>query len=66
MHAAAAVGLLGLLGTARGLGGFFTLLAGGSVELPLAAIANGVMAAITASYLWLCVKSFREARMASR
>ena len=66
MHAAAAVGLIGLLGTTRGLGGFFTLITGGSVELPLAAIANGVMAIITASYLWLCIKSFREARKASQ
>ncbi len=64
MHAAATVALLGLLGTARGLADVVTLLGGGTVERPLAVGAMAAMALTLATFLWLCVQSFRAARKA--
>ncbi len=66
MHAAAAIALVGFLGSADGIVGLGRMVAGGSVELPLAVAAKGVMAAGLAAFLWLCVKSFRQARLARR
>ena len=62
MHVATALGLLGLLGSARGLGGFFTLLGGGEVARPGAVISQAIMAIISLVFVLLCVKSFIEAR----
>jgi len=64
MHGAAAIALLGLLGTARGLVGLGTLLAGGTVARPAAVIVQAAMAAICGIFLALAVKSFVAARRA--
>ena len=62
MHVAAALGLLGLLGSARGVGGFFTLIGGGEVARPGAVISQTIMAILSLVFVLLCVKSFIEAR----
>ena len=64
MHAAAALALLGFLGSADGLVGLVQMISGATVERPLAVAAKGVMAVDLAAFLWLCVKSFRQARQA--
>lgn len=64
MHAAAAIALLGFLGSADGIVGVVRMFAGGSVERPLAVASKGVMAVDLAAFLWLCIVSFRQARLA--
>lgn len=64
MHAAAVVALLGFLGSADGIVGLARMAMGETIELPLAVAAKGVMAVDLAAFLWLCVKSFRQARLA--
>lgn len=64
MHAAAVVALLGFFGSADGIVGLARMAAGETVELPLAVASKGVMAVDLAAFLWLCVKSFRQARLA--
>jgi len=64
MHAAAALGLLGFLGTARGLVQAFALLGGGTVERPAAVTSQAVMAVLSLIFVVLCVKSFIDARRA--
>lgn len=61
MHAAAAVGVIGFLGTARALVGFVSLLLGGDVTRPAAVVAQALMAILTAIFVGLCVRSFRQA-----
>ena len=68
MHGAAAVGLLGFLGSARGLLQVPALVAG-TAERPVAVISQTVMAVLCAVFVWLCVRSFiavRKAREATR
>ncbi|MGH1364390.1 MAG: hypothetical protein ACRBF0_12600 [Calditrichia bacterium] len=62
MHGAAMVGLLGLIGSARGIPGAITLLGGGDVARPQAVIVQALMAIIMLVFLVLCVRSFMEAR----
>lgn len=62
MHFAAALGLLGFLGSARGIIGFFTLVGGGEVVRPGAVISQTIMAALSLTFVLLCVKSFMDAR----
>ncbi len=62
MHIAAALGLLGFLGSARGLGGFFTLISGGEVARPAAVVSQTIMAILSVIFVLLCVKSFIDAR----
>lgn len=62
MHAATAVAVLGFVGSVRGIPGFFSLLAGGDVERPLAAVAQAVMAVLTAVFVAAAVRSFVIAR----
>jgi len=64
MHVAAMIGVLGFVGSARGLPGFFALLAGGEVQRPAAAVAQAVMAILMAIFVGLCVRSFVQARRA--
>lgn len=64
MHAAAVLALVGFAGSANGLPDLFRLLAGGAVERPLAAVAKSLMALVLASFLVLCIQSFRQARKA--
>jgi hypothetical protein len=62
MHAAAVLGLIGFVATARGLIGLAHLLAGGEVERPAAAVSQSLMALACLAYVGLCVRSFIEAR----
>lgn len=62
MHAAAAVALLGLFGTMRGLVGLFSLLSGGTVARPAAAVCQGIMALICALFIAMAIRSFIQAR----
>jgi hypothetical protein len=62
MHIAAAVGLLGFLGSMRGLMKLPALLQGEPLERPVAVLAQSIMALFTAFFVGLCVKSFIDAR----
>ncbi len=62
MHAAAAIGLLGFLGAARGFAKLPALLSGGDVEKPVAAYAQITMSLVCLVFLVLCVNSFIKAR----
>ncbi|WP_437951947.1 hypothetical protein WME98_15210 [Sorangium sp. So ce296] len=64
MHASALVGVLGVVGSARGLSQLPALLSGGDVERPAAVIAQSLMAVLSAGYVALCVRSFVAARRA--
>lgn len=63
-HAAAVLSLLGLLGSARGVPGFLTLVQGGEVARPAAVVAQSLMALGCLVFLILGIKSFRDARKA--
>jgi hypothetical protein len=63
-HAAAALAVIGLLGSARGLPQTLSLLQGGEVARPSAAVAQALMALGCALFIGLGVKSFRDARKA--
>ena len=63
-HAAALLAVLGLLGSARGVPGFFEVIGGGEVERPAAVVAQTIMAVACAVFIALGVKSFRDARKA--
>jgi hypothetical protein len=62
MHIAVVVGLLGLLGSIRGLISLPALLSGADVPLPAAVISKSLMAIVCAVFVGLCVRSFIEAR----
>ncbi len=62
MHIAVVVGLLGFIGSARGLMGLFRLIAGDPVERPAAVAAQAIMALLTLIFTILCVRSFINAR----
>jgi hypothetical protein len=62
MHGAAVVSLLGIAGTAGGVLSTITLLGGGTVERPEAAVAKAVMAVICIVFLALAIRSFINAR----
>jgi hypothetical protein len=64
MHAAVVVGLLGFLGSARGLAGLPALMAGEAVARPAAIVAQSVMATLMLVFVILCVRSFIAARRA--
>ena len=64
MHAAAAIALLGLLGTITGIPKLLTLLGGGEVARPTAAVVQSVMALLCAIFVVLAVRSFIAARRA--
>jgi hypothetical protein len=63
MHGAAMVGLLGFLGSARGLAGLPAFLSG-EAERPAAVVSQAVMAAACLVFVGLCVRSFVAARRA--
>lgn len=63
-HAAALLGVLGLIGSARGVPQFLSLMQGGEVERPAAAVAQAVMAVACVVFIALGAKSFRDARIA--
>lgn len=62
MHGAVLIGLLGFLGSARGLLQLPALLAGGDVARPAAVAAQSITAALCLAFVILCVRSFVEAR----
>ncbi len=62
MHFAAMIGVLGFLGSARGLGNLIPLLSGQEVARPGAVIAQSIMAILMLIFTWLCVRSFINAR----
>jgi hypothetical protein len=62
MHIAVVVGLIGFLGSARGLAQLGAVLAGDDVARPAAVIAQSIMAILSLAFIWLCVKSFINAR----
>lgn len=62
MHGAAVLGVLGLLGSARGLLKLPALLSGGALDRPAAVAAQSVMALLCLAFVALCVKSFIDAR----
>lgn len=64
MHIAVVVGLLGFLGSVRGLAKIGTLLTGGEVARPAAVISQSIMAVLTGIFTVLCVRSFIAARRA--
>lgn len=66
MHAASALALLGLLGSARGIPSVVTMIQGGDVERPQAAIVQALMALLCAAFVALAVKSFIDARRAAQ
>lgn len=62
MHAAAALSLLGIVGTAGGTASALRMMGGATVERPEAAVAQAVMALVCAVFLILAVRSFINAR----
>jgi hypothetical protein len=62
MHAAAAVALLGFLGSLQGLPAFVALLGGAVVERPWAAVAQTITAVLSAVFVAAAVSSFVRAR----
>ena len=64
MHAAAVLGIIGFLGSARGLTLLPQLLGDGDVERPLAVWAQYTMAVLCLLFVALCVRSFIAARKA--
>lgn len=64
LYLAAAVALVGFLGSVRGLTGMVDLLSGAEVERPAAMVSQSVMALVTAIFLGLCLKAFTGARRA--
>jgi hypothetical protein len=63
MHGAVLVGLLGFLGSARGLLQLPALLSGGEVARPTAVFAQSAMALLMLLFVVLCVRSFINARV---
>lgn len=63
-HAAALLAVIGLLGSARGIPQTFTLIGGGEVARPSAAVAQALMALGCVVFVVLGIKSFRDARRA--
>lgn len=66
MHLAAVVGLLGFLGSARGLVKLPALLSGAAMERPTAVAAQSLMAVLMLIFVALCVKSFIDVRRARK
>lgn len=62
MHIAVTVGLIGFLGTVKGIYDFIRMETGHPVFLPAMTEAQALMALITLCYVLLCVRSFVNAR----
>lgn len=63
MHGAALLSLLGIIGSFNGTVDAVTLLGGGVVDRPQAAIAQAIMAVTCAVFLLLAIRSFVNARL---
>lgn len=66
MHGAALIGIIGFLGSVKGLLSLPKLLAGEALERPHAVALQSIMAILCAVFIGLCVKSFIDARIARR
>ena len=64
MHIAVVVGLLGFLGSVRGLAKIGAVIAGDAVERPAAVVSQSIMAVLCLVFTFLCVRSFINARRA--
>jgi len=64
MHGAVVVGLVGFLGTIKGLFLLPTLLGGGDIERPAAVVSQSITALVCFVFVGLCVNSFVQARRA--
>jgi MFS superfamily sulfate permease-like transporter len=64
MHIAVTVGLVGFLGTVKGVYDFIRMETGHFVAIPQMAEAQAAMALMMLCYVLLCVRSFIEARRA--
>jgi hypothetical protein len=62
MHGALLIALLGFLGTVMGAVKLFTLMAGGSVERPLAVVSQSLTAVLCLALVLLGIRSFIVAR----
>jgi hypothetical protein len=62
MHGAAMIGVLGVLGTIRGLINFVSMMSGEDVARPQAVAAQAAMCLLCLVFTGLCVKSFIDAR----
>lgn len=63
MHGAALLSLLGIIGSFKGTIAAVTLLGGGMVERPQAAVAQAIMAVTCVVFLLLAIRSFINARL---
>jgi len=66
MHVALLIALLGLIGSFTGIPKTITLIGGGEIARPAAAMAQAVMALICLVYLILGIQSFIKARLDQR
>ncbi len=66
MHAAAAIGLLGFIGAARGFAKLPALLTGGEVERPVAVYVQIAMALVCLVFVVLCVFQFIKTHRSER
>ncbi len=66
MHAAAALALIGFLGTVRGLIQFFSMLGGTEFERSAAITVQALMSILCLIFVILAVKSFIDARKAQK
>lgn len=66
MHAAAALALIGFLGTAQGLFQFISMIGGTHVERSEAVTVQAIMSVLCLLFVILAVKSFIDARKAQK
>ncbi len=66
MHAAAALAVIGFLGTVRGLFQFISILGGTQVERSDAVTVQAIMSVLCLLFVILAVKSFIDARKAQK
>lgn len=66
MHGAATLGLVGILGSLRGLLALPAIISGEVLERPEAAKAQAAMAILSNIFVALCIKSFVDVRRAKR
>lgn len=65
MHGAAVLGLLGFLGTVKGLFSLPALIAGGEAARPAAVVSQSITAVVCFLFLAFCINSFIRARRAA-
>ena len=63
IHAGAALALIGMIATAKGVLGLFTMMTGGEVANSAATISRAIMSILSLVFIVLCVRSFVQARL---